>query len=413
MSTNYKKIIFKILKSYLFEIFSRNNRKFKKIKNEKSRKIAFYISPADFNPIISRKLTANKIDLIRNTINQTGVHTFFLFRENLNSHESIPALLLKRERSIVKIGSKIHRLLILFVKTKLISHEKNSILNPNQTAQSVLAEHLASCLKTSLIELNPKIIFSIGAKQELLQVTSEIGIPVVEVMHGVIQEEDITSMWCGKSKFKPNLVLTWHKHYTQMLKKFEVNAITLGYPSNAVERRKKQPGQEIRVLVTLGHSHSHSSDPYGIFDEKLMNQIHKLSQQNIKFIFRNHPVVDSDKQINRKFTKWLQSRFDTCDIHSSHKKSLWDSLQDADIHLSKSSSTFIEAALLGIPTIFTDNLQELRLPPEVIDQGIVFQGGNLDYQELQEIAGRSLPNVFEFMNVNELLNQLNEYMNDK
>jgi cell division ATPase FtsA len=88
-------------------------------------------------------------------------------------------------------------------------------------------------------------------------------------------------------------------------------------------------------------------------------------------------------------------------------------LNGVDIHISKSSSTFIEAALVGIPTIFTDNLQELRLPTEVIDKGIVLQGGNLDYREIREIAGRDLPDVFEFMNKNELLNQLKRYLNDE
>jgi hypothetical protein len=413
MTNNYNNVILRIFKSYTLEIISHNKRKLKKIKKEDSIKIAFYISPADFNPIISRKLVANKIDLIRDTVNQSGVHTFYLFRENLNSSEAIPVSLFKREGSIVKISLKIHRLVILFIKRKISAHKKKSKLQPNQKAESVLAEHLALCLKKSLIELNPKIIFSIGAKQELLQVTNEIGIPVVEVMHGVIQEEDITSMWCGKYKVKPNLVLTWHRHYTQLLKELDVNAITLGYPSNVVERPKKQPRQEIRVLVTLGHSNSDSSDPYGVFDTKLMSQIQRLSHQNVKFIFRTHPVVDSNNRINKDFAKWLESRFKEGHVHSSHNKSLWDSLNGVDIHISKSSSTFIEAALVGIPTIFTDNLQELRLPTEVIDKGIVLQGGNLDYREIREIAGRDLPDVFEFMNKNELLNQLKRYLNDE
>jgi hypothetical protein len=270
---NHIKLSCAILKSIFTAVISQNNKKIKTIKNQHSDKIAIYISPSDFNPIISGELIPNKMIFIRDKILQSGIYPFYLLRESLNSSEAIPVSLLARDRSILKINTKLWRLLLLLAQRKLRTHDKRSTIYPAQLSNSILSEYLILSLEKTLIELNPRTILTIGATQDLLMIANKLGIPVIEVMHGVMFEDDIKSMWVEKSKYKPNLVITWHEHYTRILEKCNINALTLGYPSEFMERHKKLSGSEIRVLVTLGHSHIESCDPYGFLDQKLMNQI--------------------------------------------------------------------------------------------------------------------------------------------
>ena len=392
-----------VLKLYCVEKVTLNRYKIARIQRIDAKKIVIYISPSDFNLVTDKRIVADKVDYLKSLLQEAGLTPVYLVRESLNSSEAIPLTFLFKTKSILKPTLRINILAGMYLTRALSKFINRFARKELKISKNLLSNFLVTSLEQSIKVLSPQSILTIGATQELLFVGKRLGIPVVEIMHGVIHEEGIKQMWQGEKRLKPDLVITWHEHYTNMLAKNELRAVSLGYPSKPVERKEMQEVGCIKILVTLGHSHPESADPYGILDRQLMNQVLKIVNGNVKLRFRMHPVIDSDKLINKKMTNWLNKAFSNPDIHSPREKSLWESLNGVDLHLSKSSSTFFEAGLLNIPTIFTDNIEKLELPEEVLKSGIVCQGGNLEWNDLNEILQYEFVTNFRFINKQEFL----------
>jgi hypothetical protein len=383
---------------FVFEILTRNSTRMKSIKTlQDRRRIIFYVAPSDFNSVVNDETVPDKAHELFCVLQRAGYHPVYLVRYSINSSERLPLRAIRANKSILQVKIDLLRLLTMYVKKKKTHLSKNNSQSSTDISDSTLKHFMKYSLKKALKEINGSLIISIGASQELLSAAHSLDIKVVEIMHGIIERSQALNDWGSEKHEKPDLVMTWDDHYTRILLSAKINSVTLGYPQKITPRSNERSSSEIRILVTLGHSDHDSKDPYGALNEKLVNQILQIMSGNVKIIFRIHPVISSDAKQNKRLIKWLNKEFSNPEIHHPQKISLFESLEYVDVHLSKYSSSFFEAALYGIPTVFTDDVTGLNLPRVILESNLVIQGGGLDIKDITRIAGLKFVSPFEYM----------------
>lgn len=391
-----KKIITRLAILYLIEKISFNAIKLWYFNRKESReRVLIYVAPSDFNSVNGNEIVPDKVQHLFHLLEKMSFAPMYLMRYTYSAAEYLPIKKLFKSTKILQVTLRLSNLFAIVVKTFI---ERNAFKVARKDNHTVLSQFAESSLRRAIEEFNPRFILTIGATQELMTICHLLEINVIEVMHGIIDEEEITRIWGDPSMRKPNLILTWHDYYTAMVEKLNIRAISLGYPSMAHERVKNQDLKQIRILVSLGYGETQSEDPSGTLSKSLFNQIKLLESKNTKFVFRIHPVIASKAKMNKELISWLDQTFEYPEIHSPRFTTLFKSLESTDIHLTKYSSTYFEAALLGIPTIFTDDLFKLFLPKEVVDSQLAVQGGFLKENELSTIVSVSHKSPFEFMN---------------
>lgn len=370
-----------------------------------SAKCLFFVSPGDFNSIEDHGLMSDKTAYIGKILQSNGYECAYLMREVLSSNSKIP-----KRVTIWPYGAitqKLHiRRFILATLLRSFRSLKKMDFDPisEKSSRTAFGEFLFSTMQSTLKELNPNVVFTIGATQELLEICQQLGIKVIEVMHGVFNETEIPRDFLKASNYKPDIFLTWHASYSELLTKNGINSITLGHPnlkfSNPV-LKKREPSPN--YLITLEHSISNSEDEFGMFERELFSFVKCLSVQEVNMIFRVHPVIASQQKLFLQVEKWLLSNFEKCSIESPLQVNLFESLSKVKVQISYRSSTFFEAALLGVPTVLIGDLSLRQIPDELITANYVHQAKQVKNMNMSALVTHELKPLDFIMREEKLL----------
>lgn len=408
-------IVKTMIRMYLLDKLTFNKSRLKKfISDNKSNNILVYVAPANFNSTLDNKLVPDKFHYLMELLRLQGMSPRYLLRYYVDSRESLKFRQILRQDSILQVRLRFTKLIILWFMYKRVKPHPEEIGLNQGKSKGILGDFLNISLEDTLRQTKPRLIFTIGVTQDFLALTNKLNIKVIEVMHGVFYDHEIKGEWADKSKRKPDLVLTWHDHYSNILRCNDINAITLGYPNPLFDNSGGRGDHPQRILVTLGYNEADSRDPFGIFDKKLLLQIDELTKGGSEIVFRMHPVVASDHKLYAKVIRWMKMEFVNPEVHSPFEMSIRASFFNVNFHLTKSSSSFFEASLLSIPTIFTAEIESLNLPNQFLESGIILQGGSLTDRDLSSFMRVNYTTKASVLDRNVFLSVLNQFIgNDR
>ena len=286
------------------------------------------------------------------------------------------------ERSKYENKSSFIRLELLFLLHTLANPVRfyirlGSILKRTHELGNISSRQKIRFVYWSLLflEKKPKIIFAIGFDEILIASAKLQGLKTIEVMHGLFaQGHSPFSFETNTELRKPDLFLSWHDDFTAIVNNLGVPAETLGYPNN-FPKELKSLTREVRksgIFVTLSWGLTASADPFGTFNHQMYLYLRDFRTED--FIFRIHPVACQTRQKTLRITKWLEQEFPGCKVSIPFQEPLLEVLASSLLHVTYESSTFFEASLVGIPTLFfntTGNLN-VHIPEELVNKGLVF-----------------------------------------
>jgi hypothetical protein len=227
----------------------------------------------------------------------------------------------------------------------------------------------------------PKVLIGIGLTDVMLDACSELGIKTIECQHGVFSEVELKRWWnapTGAINYFPDLFMTWDEYYSEIASKLGMSALTLGYPFDFSkigqhEAISQQVPDDSRgtILATLSCRESNGIDPWGMINTDLDFAISELIRSGFRVQLRVHPMAE--RAFIRRFhiSRWLSQRYPGSHVIFPSERTIIQSLKMADIHLTVSSSTILEAAYLGIPTLCLSNESLSWFPKQLVSLGFV------------------------------------------
>ena len=235
--------------------------------------------------------------------------------------------------------------------------------------------------KNFLLYSKPKVVIGIGLTDLMLEVCSELGIKTIECQHGVFSAAELKRWWRTPSEvtdYFPDLFVTWDRHYSEIATKLGINALTLGYPFDFSkidhdEAILQQPTRsaEASIVATLSCRETSGIDPWGMIDTNMDFAISVLLGSGFRVQLRVHPMAEKGFIRRFKVSRWLSQRYPGCEVIFPSDETILQSLKAADIHLTVSSSTMLEAAYLGIPTLCFSTECLSWFPDQIMNMGIV------------------------------------------
>jgi hypothetical protein len=240
-----------------------------------------------------------------------------------------------------------------------------------------LKSHRVKLFKKILIDVNPRAILTINYLAELCLAARDLKIPLVEVLHGKGYTIDPKNWLCrgfDKTIF-PTHVISYDEVSSSLIREklpeveilqvedlsFRLYESTLFKTPNNFE-----PIHYVKkILVTLEWGYAGekvSLNGYlkdGLLPNGLFDAI-KLAGSEIFWTIRLHPVqMAAKKEIyieQKKYLKNLFLSFKNVKLETSPKSFIYQSLSEADIHLTVSSMSAYEAAQMGKVTLLTGSL---------------------------------------------------------
>jgi hypothetical protein len=199
--------------------------------------------------------------------------------------------------------------------------------------------------KFAVLRATPKVVLAIGASEILTRVCKELGIPMVEIQHGMFTRLDLETYWPHGNY--PDLIITWDKYSASIAQSLGVDSVVLGHPeSNSI--MNEELGSF--VCVTLGYKADDSEDPWGCLPKTLSQQIDFLIESDVPILIRIHPMISASWTKSRAIEKWIRKRFGIVRVDNPRFVSLRDSIQDSFLNLTVLSATWFDFALTGIST---------------------------------------------------------------
>ena len=227
----------------------------------------------------------------------------------------------------------------------------------------------------------PKVVIGVGLTDIVLETCSELGIKTIECQHGIFSENELKRWWKAPSKadsYFPDLFVTWDRHYSEIATKLGINALTLGYPFDfskidqheAILQERTQ-SSEVSIVATLSCRETSGIDPWGMIDADMDFAISALLGSGFRVYLRVHPMAEKDSTRRVKVSRWLNLRYPGSEVIFPSEETILRSLQVADIHITVSSSTILEASYLGIPTLCFSTECLSWFPDQIMNMGIV------------------------------------------
>lgn len=220
-------------------------------------------------------------------------------------------------------------------------------------------------------------VFAIDSTDVLSKAAAFNETQLYEVMHGVFTPEHtpLRDLYKGEgAKVSVNSFLSWAPEYSQIMKDLGIQALTIGHPAfKKSEFSSRQFRQGGALLVSLSWGVINAPDPLGTLDMDLWRYLKSISSRYPETIFRLHPVskFKSKKSISR-LEKWLITEFPNSKLEDLKISGVRDSFDQACLHVTHRSSLFFEAALVGLPTVFSDDVFFNSLPNSYRKTGMFF-----------------------------------------
>lgn len=215
-----------------------------------------------------------------------------------------------------------------------------------------------------------------------------LGVPAIDVQHGVIDPEHTAyTHWRAPpnkgSPLMPTAYWTWGEEEARIIRDGiplpEEAVVAGGHPfveawqagwfetastarSEALALRDRRPAH-IHALVTL--------QP-GLMEEAVLRPVLDAMREvrDVDWWVRGHPGSQNDLSAVGSLLKDTGA---TYDLEASTRLPLYALLENADIHLTHSSSTVIEAANFGVPSVLWSGYGE-ELFPAVVGAGVALVG---------------------------------------
>jgi hypothetical protein len=270
-------------------------------------------------------------------------------------------------------------------------------------------EKLYFCTWVSFLSrTNPHIVFGIDSKESQIMACRQVGIPIVEIQHGTFTELNPPLRRLIRGELRTidvDLFLSWDANYSRIMHSFHVPTLEVGHPNRdfADKRFKVQVPGSRNLLVSLSWGVENSKDPFGMLNEQLFKRISGLDLNKYKTRFRLHPVsINSNGSQIPLINVWYAENFLNSEVSSPNTTTLIEDLLWADVHITHESSTFYEAGLLGVQTVFTKLSMLESTPLEFkLNGGVQYwdESFNLEYmftipRELKSIGKKLDVEVF-------------------
>lgn len=330
--------------------------------------IIFVASPADLNTPQGDLFISDKLQGIIGTAHEKKINSLEVF--HLFSKKG------KYEQKTNFIRLELVVILLLISNPfRLIADTKLSFKLVSKLGQTTFRQRIRFAYWGYLFaKIKPKLIFGIGMDQILISSAKSQGIKTVEVMHGLFpQGGSPFSFTIKEGDPRPDLFLSWHDDFTQIITELGVEAITIGYQNHLAGSLKLQNLGErpTSFVVTLSWSLKESVDPFGVMSSELYEYLANLDLSRLSF--RLHPVTCQSRREILRVTKWIKHEFPGSKISLPYEQSLWETFANCTYHITHESSAFFEASLLGVPTLFLNQSVKLgvHIPVELMNLGLV------------------------------------------
>lgn len=398
METRFE-ILFRIISSSFLSFSPRNRIRLHSLSRDTTvGLIVFVVSPEDFNTpsLIGRYpdkvFSLHKIALEMGFRSQIVYHPWVSIRKNPDFTGVV-----RVERFIPSIRK------LLTFKLNQFATSRDKDFCAWWSSLSLLEKYNFSVWRDFLDKTNPKIIFGIDLKENLIAASKTKNIPVIEVMHGVFTRKSIPLKRYSRGSYRivpVDLFLAWDSHYSNLMQSVNISSRVVGHPNEeyAAELSQGLNPPEGSVIVTLAWGVENSMDPYGMLHMGLADKLLQSRAVISKVVFRLHPVAfEQNRKRMNQVTAWLKAHFPESSLSTPDKKSLFAEFSTASLHITEESSSFYEAGLLGVPTVFTSSKAYEDTPQEYKDSEQIYlwrELNDLDLLKLMEkkrvINGRKL-----------------------
>lgn len=195
-----------------------------------------------------------------------------------------------------------------------------------------------------------------------------VGIPSVELPHGVFDEE--TALWYLSAK--PSIFAIWPNQDAFALKKRGLVPVAIPLPP--IVEQKRSPFGSRQLLVCLTWGVIDSVDGLGGIPRGLWSQLHALESQFPDIRFRLHPVFPPAKR--RRLERFLRREYPKAQV-SPRSRSLEEDLSDCKVVMLDRSSVWVEAIQRGIPVLTTS--LETFIRAKKFEQTLVIGGTRIAF----------------------------------
>lgn len=359
--------------------------------------VVFVIHPDHINCPSQLGLVADKFIDLQSTLIRKEIPFFYTFHPLFfdNKRESLGINVFRIEnlpRALLNLGP--------LQTIEMLWRAMNPFLNSVKRL-AVWDKYRSSVWSVFLREYVPRCVIGIGVDSALVESARGSGIPVFELMHGVFYDEkDMpgASFINGERKFLAiNGFLSWDRlHYEKMISR-GISTFLIGFPnsSSAIDQevRDTDSNSNLNVLFTLSLNEPSASDPFGMFSQELMNQIISLPCTWTKS-FRLHPTFHHTKLLSQEVTEWIEQKFPGALVHFPLNVGAFESLKGIDLHVTHHSSFFVEASIMGVPTLIMERGFEACVSVEFFEVGLVRVASQpLTISEIQEFLSSGTKRV--------------------
>ena len=390
--------IWAIFVTSFFAMSAENKKILSKLKDTTENDlILFLISPVDINSPSDFGRYPDKVYSLHKLAINLGFRSQIVFHPLVANRKLSNCIPVAR---IDRIGTIFLAFFFFLCNSKKIKEDRNlSYWWRSSGLLDKLRHHL---WRDFLNYSKPRVIFGISVRQFEALACKENSIPIFEVMHGTFSKEQARSV-------DVDMFLTWDSHYSKNLKALGVETKVIGHPNaEFLEVHKQLPDESVRkILVTLAWGINNSKDPFGLMSRELADLSTELNSLSYNLVFRIHPVTLQKKSREiYAIQNWLEKNYPNSLFTSPDKTSLFQDLRSTLLHITHDSSSFYEAGLLGIPTIFTSRAGYEAVPKEFVDTGGIHlweSKRNLALPNLEIIIGKKFGNKLNLGAVTEMM----------
>jgi len=349
-------IVFRVLKSSLLSLNIDNKCQIIKLsRKNRGNTIVFVVSPEDVNTLGAHGLYPDKVLSLHNFALQIGWNSEIIYHPWSSSKRQNHAARILRIESVLSAFS-------IYLETIRLNTRGLSSSEFRQWWDQIgKMEKLYFCSWVSFLsKTKPQIVFGIDAKESQVKGCGQFAIPIVEIMHGTFTELNppLRRLIRGKMQtIDVDLFLSWDASYSRIMHSFHVPTLEVGHPNKdfADKHFKVRAPNSRNLLVSLSWGVENSKDPYGTLHEQLFERISGLDLTQCKIRFRLHPVSITSNRSQIPFIQgWCADNFLNSEVSSPNTNTLIEDLLWSDVHITHESSTFYEAGLLGVQTVFTN-----------------------------------------------------------
>lgn len=215
-----------------------------------------------------------------------------------------------------------------------------------------------------------------------------LGVPAIDVQHGVINPEHTAyTHWRAPpnegSALMPTAYWTWSEEEARIIREgvpLAGDAVVVGghpfveaWQAGWFETASTARSEAVALKGRLpSHMHALVTLQPGLMEEAVLRPLLDAMREvrNVEWWVRGHPGSQNDLSVVESLLKNTDA---TYDLEASTRLPLYALLENADIHLTHSSSTVIEAANFGVPSVLWSGYGE-ELFPALVGAGVALVG---------------------------------------